>query len=351
MINNLAKNILHKLEPEKAHNTSIWALRNDLYIKPKAQEFANLETQVFGINFKNPVGFAAGYDKNAEVIKSIHNFGFGFTEVGTCTPLAQAGNAKPRIFRLTEDRAIINRLGFNNKGADYFIKQLVNRADTGIVGANIGKNKDTEDPFADYDIMLKKVWGLSDYITINISSPNTPNLRDIQKKEYIEEFLGNIKAARKKLQDKTGENYPILLKVAPDVEEKEIKNIANASIKAELDGLIISNTTISRDNITMDIDEQGGLSGAPLLDKSTEVLKEFYKITRGSNVKLIGVGGVDSAQNAYAKIKAGASLVQVYTGFIYKGVNIANEIKVGLSELVEKDGFRSVENAVGVDLD
>lgn len=344
--------LIFKIEPETAHNLAIKFLKfNPCF--PQVKEYENLNQKLLNLDFKNPIGMAAGFDKNAQVARKLSKFGFGFVECGTVTPLAQSGNDKPRIFRLEEDKAIINRLGFNNLGEINFAENLFKTAseknDNLILGANIGKNKDTEDAVSDYLKLMDRVYSPASYITINISSPNTKNLRDLQKEDRLDLFLGEIIKKKSQLKKLYNREVPILLKIAPDLTTAEQEQIAATVLKNQIDGVIISNTTISRDlNLKSKYaSETGGLSGAPLLKKSNEVLQNFYKLT-GGKIPLIGVGGIASAADAYEKIKSGASLVQIYSAFIYEGFGLVERIKKDLSELVKKDGFKNVSQAVGV---
>ena len=346
--------LIFKLDPEKAHNLAIDFLR----FCPKAaslltlnRDYNNLHLKLWDIDFKNPTGMAAGFDKNAQTALTLEKFGFGFIECGTVTPLPQKGNPLPRIFRLAKDKAIINRLGFNNLGADVFAENIaatLPKLSTPL-GINIGKNKDTQDALTDYLPLLERFYESASYITLNISSPNTKNLRELQKEDHLDLFLREIMQKKRELQQKSGKNKPILLKGAPDVTIGEQEVIAAISLKNQIDGLIISNTTIDRD-LTLKssgVFETGGLSGRPLLTKSNEVLSNFYKFTKGE-IPLIGVGGVASAEDAYEKIKCGASLVQIYSAFIYEGFGLVEDVKKGLSKKLEADGFSNILDAVGV---
>lgn len=346
----LLKPFLYRLDPETAHNFAIFALRNNLLPTIKPELSPVLESEVMGIKFNNPVGLAAGFDKNADAIPALLRQGFGFIEVGTVTPKPQEGNPKPRLFRLEEDSAVINRFGFNNKGIEHFLKNLEERPKNLIVGANIGKNKTTENALDDYLILLERIYGLSDYITINISSPNTPGLRDLQNKDCLDGLLEGLTDKKKSLQKKSGVNVPLLLKIAPDIDKKQINTIAGSIIKYKIDGIIVSNTTIGkRDGLKgKNASEQGGLSGKPLFELSNDILREIYKATKGV-IPIIGVGGIFSAADAYSKIRSGASLVQVYSGLIYEGFGLVRQINHGLASLLEKDGFANISEAVGAD--
>lgn len=347
--------LIFTIDPEKAHNLSIKFLAflpRFSSILSSNIEYENLNNRIWNINFSNPIGMSAGFDKNAEVISTLFNFGFGFVEAGTVTPKAQFGNDKPRIFRLTEDQAIINRLGFNNLGADNFEKNLkkVNRKNQKIIGINIGKNKDNEDAVKDYLLLLERFFSYADYITINISSPNTKNLRDLQNEEQLDDFLQKISILRKELVSKSTSktNPPILLKIAPDLSLEQQKNIAKIVLKNRIDGVIISNTTVSRSfNLKSRFAmESGGLSGKPIFLQSNEILSNFYKYTEGK-IPLIGVGGISSAQDAYEKILSGASLVQLYSALIFNGFGIIEKMKNDLSLLLKKNGFKNIASAIG----
>ncbi|HPF47369.1 MAG: quinone-dependent dihydroorotate dehydrogenase [Alphaproteobacteria bacterium] len=336
------------ISPEQAHSLAILALKSGLLPSGDVPKSTILNQSIWNLDFPNPVGLAAGFDKNAEVYEPMLKQGFGFVETGTVTPLAQAGNEMPRIFRLTEDKAVINRLGFNNKGLEYYLARLAARGKSnGIVGANIGANKLSDDQIEDYVIGLKRLLGLADYFTINISSPNTPGLRALQGKEALDELLSKLKAVR----DQAGlENAPpLILKIAPDLNDQECADIAEIILKHKMDGLIVSNTTLSRPNLVSSFkDEAGGLSGAPLFELSTEILSKMYKLTSGK-IPLIGVGGVSNGEQAYRKIKAGASLVQLYSALVYHGPGLVRKINRELENLLKKDGFRNITEAIGID--
>lgn len=351
MLFKITRPILHLLPPETAHNLGIFALRKGLLPTLKKPENNILSQKIFGLNFKNPIGLAAGFDKNAVAINPILRQGFSFVEAGTVTPLPQAGNAKPRIFRLPEDRAVINRLGFNNNGLNEYLENFGLRdKKLGIAGANIGKNKDTINAADDYITCLQGVYPLADYITINISSPNTKGLRDLQQKTALSELLFAIATARAEEQKTQNKYVPILLKIAPDISEAECEDIAEAVLNNKIDGLIISNTTISRpDDLRGKYRaEAGGLSGSPLFELSTQRLGFMYKLTKGK-IPLIGVGGVARAQDAYQKIRSGASLVQLYTALVYQGFGLVRQINSELPKLLAHDGFSHISEAIGAD--
>lgn len=338
----LLRPLIFRLQEENAHHLVLRALKHGFVPPQPRRDIPSLRTTVFGLDFPNPVGLAAGFDKHAEAINPLLAQGFGFIECGTVTPLPQTGNPKPRLFRLPENRAIINRMGFNSHGADVFEANFRAVVRKGIVGINIGKNKVSTDAVADYITLLKRFAGLGDYITLNISSPNTPNLRDLQQRGPLEDLLGAVR--------ETGVTTPILLKIAPDITDTDKEYIAEMALKYALDGLIVSNTTISREGLkdTLHAAESGGLSGVPLFKLSTQVLKDMYRLT-GGKIPLIGAGGTSNGAEAYAKIRAGASLIQIYTSLIYNGFSLINRINRELATLLEKDGFRHISEAVGMD--
>jgi len=343
----LAQPFLTALDPETAHGLAIQALKAGIYPRCDAASPDNLIQTVFGLKFANPVGIAAGFDKNAEVPDAILGLGMGFAEVGTLTPKAQTGNPRPRIFRLKSERGIINRLGFNNDGHAPALTRLQQRGQNGIVGVNIGANKDTGDKTLDYVAGIKTFAPVASYFTVNISSPNTPGLRGLQQRDELDHLL----AAVLKQRDASAKKHarvPVLVKIAPDLTEAELKDIVEICLQREIDGAIISNTTIARGSVqgAENAGETGGLSGAPLFEKSTAVLARFHVLSAGK-IPLIGVGGIDSAQTAYAKITAGATLVQLYTGLIYEGVGLVGSIISGLSDLLARDGYENIGQAVG----
>jgi dihydroorotate dehydrogenase len=331
----LARAALFKLDPEVAHNVALHSLKK-LETARLAGIFGHRVSaprEVLGLKFDNAVGLAAGLDKNGEYIDALAAMGFGFIEVGTVTPRAQPGNPKPRMFRLTEHDALINRLGFNNSGLNAFLANVQRAKYRGVLGLNIGKNFDTpnENAVDDYVTCLKGVYPYASYVTVNISSPNTKGLRDLQATSALEKLLSTLKDEYAKLAKKHKKQVPMLLKVAPDLDLKSIKDIAALLLEHSFDGLIATNTTIGRDAIRghKHADEAGGLSGRPVFSPSTEVLREFAKALKG-NLPIIGVGGIMSAEDAKAKINAGASLVQIYTGFIYKGPALIHDCALAL---------------------
>ena len=339
-----AARALHLLDPETAHELTVAALQLGLGPRDRNRDHDGiLRTSLGGMFTPNCVGLAAGFDKNAQVPDAMLRAGFGFVECGTVTPLPQAGNPRPRLFRLREDRAVINRLGFNNHGLERVAARLENRQRRGVVGANIGANKDSDDRIGDYVAGLQRLWGLVDYFTVNISSPNTPGLRALQTRAALEDLLGRLAEARKALAG----NVPVFLKVAPDLDEAEIEAIAGAAPVFGLDGLVISNTTISRPTLaSTHREQQGGLSGAPLLTLSTEILRRF-RAASPPGYTLIGAGGIASGADAYAKIRAGANAVQLYSGLVYEGPGLIRRIKRDLAARLKLDGFSSVTEAVG----
>jgi len=347
VLHNLGTALVKTLPPETAHRAALKAL--SLGLGPKHMcTHKCLKTEIAGLSLPNPIGLAAGFDKDAEVPDAMLAAGFGFVECGSVTPLPQAGNPKPRLFRLTEDRAVINRMGFNNKGLDNFARHLRARQKRpGIVGANLGANKDAKNRAADYITGLEALWGMADYFTINVSSPNTPGLRDLQGGDALEDLLGRISEARQNL---TGDapSLPIFLKVAPDLDFAQIERITEQARTYGMSGIIVSNTTIARsDSLKSSCKgETGGLSGAPLMRISTRILNEFYTASAGK-IPLIGVGGIASGGDAYVKIRAGASAVQLYSALVYAGPSLAAEICDDLAARLKADGFTHVSEAVG----
>lgn len=339
MLYKLLRPMLFALPPETAHELVIRALSLGLVpAQPKVSD-ARLNVRLAGMNLPNPIGLAAGFDKNAAALGHIFTQGFGFAEVGTITPKPQAGNPKPRVFRLKDHEAVINRLGFNNEGLSAAAAQLA-RPQHGIVGANIGKNKDSNDAVADYVAGLKGVLALADYVTVNISSPNTAGLRDLQQKDALSDLLDALLETRASHASST----PLFVKIAPDMDERQLEDVVALAMQKGISGLIISNTTLARpDGIRQ---EAGGLSGRPLFAPSTQLLRTAYRISEGK-LPLIGVGGIASAEDAYAKIRAGASAVQLYTALIYQGFDLVTRIKLGLLERLERDGFSSISEAIG----
>ena len=346
-LHDLIAGALRTLDPETAHELTIAALKRGLGPRAGLAAPPSLRTRLAGLDLPNCVGLAAGFDKNAEVADPMLAAGFGFVECGTVTPLAQAGNPRPRLFRLTEDQGVINRLGFNNGGLEPFAARLAARRRRGVVGANIGANKDSADRIGDYVLGLTRLWGLADYFTVNISSPNTPGLRALQTREALAELLSRLGEARTGLRA-GGVDPPVFLKIAPDLADDEIQAIVETAIAHGLDGLIVSNTTLSRPSSLRGAarDEAGGLSGAPLMPLSTEVLRRV-RLAAGDRLVLIGVGGIASGADAYAKIRAGASAVQFYSSMVYAGPGLVMRVRRDLAARLAADGFASVGDAVG----
>ena len=341
----LARPLIGLLDPETAHGLTLQALRMGLGPRPRAADPALLAVDVLGLHFENPLGIAAGFDKNGEVPDAMLAMGMGFAEVGTVTPLPQAGNPRPRIFRLPAHRAVINRLGFNNQGHAALKRRLeARRARPGIIGVNIGANKDAADRIADYEAGIRAFEGLASYFTVNISSPNTPGLRALQNRAELETLVARVLAARKG-------STPVLLKIAPDLGPDELADIAEVALAQGLDGLIVSNTTIARGDLVSGVhaQETGGLSGAPLLAMSTAVLADIYRLT-GGRLPLVGVGGISNGRDAYLKIRAGASLLQLYSALTYEGPGLIARIKRELAACLEADGFAHLKDAVGADV-
>jgi dihydroorotate dehydrogenase len=346
----LARPILHRLDPEQAHHLTLLALRSGLVRGAHAADDPVLKTQAFGLDFPNPVGLAAGFDKYAEVVDPMLSLGFGFVEAGTVTPRPQAGNPKPRLFRLHEDRAVINRFGFNSGGLAAFKRRLQARQalrPTGVVGANVGKNRDTADPAVDYEDAITELAPIADYLVINISSPNTPGLRALQGRDDISALLQRAMAARDRAAT-GGRPAPVLAKIAPDLTEDELRDIAEATEASGLDGLIVGNTTVERpaELKSAHKGEAGGLSGEPLRTRATACVASMYGLT-GGRVPIIGCGGIATGEDAYAKIRAGASLVQLYSALVFEGPDLVSRIKRDLAARLRADGFRSVAEAVG----
>ncbi len=349
---NLTKPLLFALSPEQAHGLALFGLKHGLVSADHQRDDDILSTQLWDMDFPNPVGLAAGFDKNAEVPCAMLAQGFGFVETGTVTPKPQAGNPKPRLFRLTEDQAVINRMGFNNLGLDVYAKNLIRRdglGKCGIVGANIGANKDSADPIGDYVTCLKRLLGMANYFTINISSPNTPGLRGLQGRDALDELLTRLVAAREEFSP-ARVKPPLLVKIAPDLDPAGLKDIADIALKHNIDGLIVSNTTVAlKESLKSKFSgEAGGLSGAPLFELSTSRLSDIYRLTEG-RIPLIGVGGIASGRDAYRKIRAGASLVQLYSAMVFQGPGLVRKIKLELTEALKEEGFTSLKDAVGAD--
>jgi len=350
----LGAGLLRQLPAETAHRTTLSLLRLAEPLLPQpARDDPRLATTALGLDFPNPIGLAAGFDKNAEVPDAMAKFGFGFVECGTVTPKPQAGNPRPRLFRLAKDGAVINRMGFNNEGSGAAAKNLRARRGKTIVGINIGANKESggNERVGDYAWCFSELAPLADYVTVNVSSPNTPGLRGLQNKDELTKLLGIITNARTRLFDSTPQTHgmrkPILLKIAPDLDLHALDEIAEVVRGSGIEGLIVSNTTIARPPLkSRHAEEAGGLSGQPLLEPSTRVLKEMHQRLNGA-ITLVGVGGVSSGEDAYAKIRAGASLVQLYTALAFHGPGLVARIKRELLACLNRDGFASVSEAVG----
>ena len=346
----LARPMLSALDPERAHGLTIAALKLGL-ARPLRREPDDpiLATKVWKLTFPNPVGLAAGFDKGAEVCDAALALGFGFVEAGTVTPQPQPGNPGKRLYRLTEDEAVINRFGFNSRGLAPFAANLARRRDrgaAGIVGANVGKNRDTVDAAADYVAGIEAVARLADYLVVNISSPNTPGLRDLQARGEIEALLARVVEAR----PRGSEAPPLLVKVGPDLDDRALRHIAQVARALKIDGLIVGNTTLARPASlkSANRDSPGGLSGRPLFAPSTACLAAMYRFTEGA-IPIVGCGGIASGADAYAKIRAGASLVQLYSALVFQGPALVTRIKRELAALLRRDGFASVRDAIGAD--
>lgn len=348
--------VLFSVNPETAHELGIETLQ--IALKSKfaqnllAKNFAGAsfgELERFNLKFKNPLGVAAGFDKNGKTVNQLAALGFGFVEVGTITFNPQQGNEKPRLFRLPEDKALINRLGFNNEGTARVVERLKQTNPACVLGVNIGKNKDVpnEEAVENYLKSFDLAFEVADYIAVNVSSPNTPNLRELQKAENLDELLSTL---QKRNQELSGENKikPLLVKIAPDLSEPEIEAIVGIAQKLNLAGIVATNTTVKRENLKTKIEETGGLSGAPLREKSNEVIRKIYQFSDGK-LPIVGVGGIFTAADAFEKIAAGASLIQAYTGFIYQGFAFARNVNAGLREILKERGFNNLDEAVGTE--
>ncbi len=338
--------LIFKVDPEKAHTLAIKSLKFNLIpnVFDENKNDSIFQTKIFNKVLDNPIGMAAGFDKNAEVYNTLFKLGFGFVEVGTITPLKQYGNPKPRVFRLVEDEALINRLGFNNHGAEIVKDRIKRNKKLGLLGINIGPNKDTNDRLNDYLIGLKTFHEEADYITINISSPNTENLRNFHEGGKLQDLLKSVITEKKNLNS----NIPIAVKVSPDISEDQVNQITEILLENEINIVIVSNTSdATRDKLSnIQRHQKGGLSGKPIEEKSNILINKFYKLLKGK-IKIIGVGGVDSGQAAYDKFIAGADFVQLYTGMVFKGPNIAGIIKKDLKELLIRDGVKNYTEIVG----
>ncbi|NRG19633.1 quinone-dependent dihydroorotate dehydrogenase [Rhizobiales bacterium] len=353
LVDGLARRALFSIDPETAHGLTIKALSTGLLPACEPAADGRLGVKLFDLAFPNPLGLAAGFDKNGEVPDAVLRLGFGFTEVGTVTPRAQTGNPRPRVFRLPADHGVINRYGFNNEGHAAMHARLAARAHRGgIVGVNVGANKDAEDRIADYVAGIKAFADLASYFTINISSPNTPGLRDLQERDALRDLLKRSLEARDGAARRVGRKVPVLLKIAPDVDANGMEEIAEEVLAAKVDGLIVSNTTISRDRLKekTTAKEAGGLSGRPLFRKSTIALARMRRLV-GPELPIIGVGGIDSPETAWTKIAAGATLIQLYTGLVYEGPGLVKRILAHLSRQLDANGLGHICEAVGANVD
>jgi dihydroorotate dehydrogenase len=343
MIDRAGLALLHRLDPERAHGLALRALRAGLVPLPGGVTSPRLRCDVAGLRLSNPIGLAAGFDKNAEALEPLSRAGFGMIEVGAVTPRAQEGNPRPRLFRLSEDRAVINRFGFNNQGMEAAARRLAARPRDAVIGLNLGANKDSGDRAEDFARVLAHCGRYLDFATVNVSSPNTEKLRDLQGPEALRALLAGVMEARNWLQ----RPIPVFLKIAPDLEDAALGDIVEVARGAGLSGIIATNTTLDRDGLTGSArGEAGGMSGAPLFEKSTRVLARLSQLSDG-RMPLIGVGGISSAEDAYAKICAGASAVQLYSALVYQGLSLVPRIASGLERLLEADGHTSVADAVG----
>jgi dihydroorotate dehydrogenase len=348
-LDRLARPLLYALDPEDAHRLAIRMLQF-APLPPAQPDDARLATRVFGLNFPNPIGIAAGFDKHAEIPDALLRSGFGFVEVGTVTPLPQPGNSRPRLFRLDADLGVINRLGFNSEGAEAVLRRLAARAKAGgIVGINVGANKDAADRVADYVRGIEKFAAVASYVTVNISSPNTPGLRDLQQAAVLDDLLARVIDARERVARNAGPT-PVLLKIAPDLALSDLDDVVGIARARRVDGMIVGNTTVSRPAGLRDRQstQGGGLSGRPLLGLADRMLAETYVRVEGV-FPLVGAGGIDSGASALGKIRAGASLIQIYSGLVFRGLSLIGEIKTALLAELDRDGSQTIADCVGSD--
>jgi dihydroorotate dehydrogenase len=349
LLDRLARPLLYALDPEDAHRLAIRMLQF-APVPPAQPDDARLGTRVFGLNFPNPIGIAAGFDKHAEIPDALLRSGFGFVEVGTVTPLPQPGNSRPRLFRLDADLGVINRLGFNSEGAEAVLRRLAARAKAGgIVGINVGANKDAADRVADYVRGIEKFAAVASYVTVNISSPNTPGLRDLQQAAVLDDLLARVINARERVARNAGPT-PVLLKIAPDLALSDLDDVVGIARARRVDGMIVGNTTVSRPAGLRDRQsaQAGGLSGRPLLQLADRMLAETYVRVEGV-FPLVGAGGIDSGASALGKFRAGASLIQVYSGLVFRGLGLIGEIKTALLAALDRDGSQTIADTVGAD--
>lgn len=347
-LSNLGLQAVRAFDPERAHRIAINSLRAGFVPKWQSAVCGSLRTQTLGFDLAHPLGLAAGFDKNAEAVGPLLNCGFSFVEVGAVTPLAQYGNLKPRLFRLSEDEAAINRFGFNNEGVEAVRQRLFLKAHParGPIGVNLGANKTSKDRVGDYVTVLTRLADCADFFTINVSSPNTKGLRDLQERSALADLISAVLVAR----DDKAPGKPVLLKLAPDLSEVQLVDVIEVCTEEQIDGIVATNTTVDRSGLrSKHRDEVGGLSGQPVFEKSTAMLRRIAELTEGK-IPLIGVGGVGSAEQAYAKIRAGASLVQLYTALSYHGMGLVPQIVKGVAKLLERDGYASISEAVGADV-
>jgi dihydroorotate dehydrogenase len=342
--------LLRWFDPEDSHRLAIQGLRLLPPVRPRPDQ-AKLAVRAFGLNFPNPIGMAAGFDKNAEVPDALLRLGFGFVEIGTVTPLPQSGNPRPRLFRLERDEGVVNRLGFNNDGADTVLRRLASRAHLGgIIGVNVGANKDSTDRVADYVKLIETFAPVASYFTVNVSSPNTPGLRNLQQAAALDDLLAKVIDARERVREKAGDS-PVLLKIAPDLSLAELDDVVQIARSRRVDGMIVANTTLARPSTLREqtrAKEQGGLSGRPLFRLSTRMVAETYVRVEGA-FPLVGVGGIDTGGAALTKIRAGASLIQLYSSLVYKGLGLVDDIKRDLASTLLRTGRDSLSEIVGAD--
>jgi dihydroorotate dehydrogenase len=344
----LARPLLYALDPEQAHELTLKSLEAGIYPRPAAPDDPSLRVSVWGLNFPNPVGVAPGFDKDARVPYAILGMGFGYAEIGTVTPRPQEGNPRPRVFRLLQDRALINRLGFNNSGHAAALARLNRRQPAGVVGVNVGANKDVTDRAADYVAGVRTFYDVASYFTINVSSPNTPGLRDLQAPAALDELVVRVLQAREEMMAAGKRRRPVVVKLAPDIAEDDLEPIVRVLETRGVDGIAVSNSTLARERLrdTALAKEAGGISGRPLFHRSTVVLARVHVLT-GGRIPLIGIGGIDSGQTAVAKLEAGATLLQLYTGLVYEGPGLLGRIKQDMAAYLEREKLARIGDLTG----
>lgn len=344
----LARPLLYALDPEQAHELTLRSLEAGVYPRQAADDDTRLSVEAFGLRFPNPLGIAAGFDKDARVPAAVLGMGCGHAEIGTVTPRPQDGNPRPRVFRLIRDRALINRLGFNNGGHAAAHARLTSKRAAGVIGVNVGANKDAADRAADYVAGVRAFYDVASYFTINVSSPNTPGLRDLQAPAALDDLVSRVLAARQELVSAGAPKRPVVVKLAPDIAEADVEPIVKVLVDRGVDGIAVSNSTLARDGLTETVlaKEQGGISGRPLFRRSTVMLARVYQASRGQ-IPLIGIGGIDSGATAIAKLEAGATLLQLYSGLVYEGPALLARIKAEMVARLESEGLSRIGDITG----